>query len=299
MSDYLVLDVGGSAIKHALADDQYRLWDEGSVPMDFTTHEEFVEAVGRIYDPHTNQVAGIAISSAGELDPRSGHMFSGGHLTFNAGTNMIASISSRCPGVPVSVENDANCALLAEVQDGVLQGCRNALALVLGTGVGGAVLIDGRIYHGSHFHSGNASYVLTNLDDPRQARPFAFIGGARGLVNPYTERAGLAEGSVDGRTFFQRLDEGDPAAEQTLDAFSASLAAFIYNTHVILDVETVAIGGGISAAPPLLPAIDEKLTRLFEATKFGNLPRPNLATCRHLNDANLVGALYHHQHPMV
>lgn len=63
-------------------------------------------------------------------------MFNGGTLLFNEGTNMIASVSARCP-VPVTLENDANCALLAEMHDGVLSDCTNGIALVMGSGVGG------------------------------------------------------------------------------------------------------------------------------------------------------------------
>lgn len=291
MSRYLVLDVGGSGIKHAVADGAFALTDKGTVPNTFTSHAEFIEGIGGLYDA-SGPVDGIAISTAGELDPATGQMFSGGYLRFNAGTNLIASVSARCP-TRVTVENDANCALLAEVADGALTGCRTAAMFVLGTGVGGALLIGGRLHHGAAFHAGNASFTLPDLDDPNPQRPLAFLGGATGLVRPYEERTGSDSGSVNGQVFFDRLAEGDEVAAEVLDEFARRLAAFLYNVHVLLDPDAIAIGGGISAQPSLVPAIDAHLQSLI-ANSFVPLPTPRLRVARHRNDANLLGALRHH-----
>jgi len=299
MTEYLALDVGGSSIKHAVIDDTYSLSDKGSGTNTFADNAEFIEAIGRIYDAVAGRVAGIAMSACGELDPKTGLMLTGGALRFNAGTNMIERVGARCP-VPVSVENDANCALLAEVHDGSLSDCTNAVALVIGTGVGGAVLINRRIYHGSHFHSGNASNVLPSLSEPYDpSRLFAMTNGVGGLLRPVALVQGLGPGALDGQAFFELLDAGDPAARASLDAFCGRLAAFIYNVQVILDVDAVALGGGISAQPEFVSTVRAKVETLFGAENFVRLPAPDVRVCRHFNDANLVGALYHHLHPLV
>ncbi len=291
---YLVLDVGGSSIKYALADDSFELSAKGSLPTSYDTHEDFVAAIGGIYDRFAGRVDGIAMSCCGELDPRTGHMFSGGALRFNAGHNMIASVRARCP-VPVTVENDANCALLAEVHDGSLSDCTNAVALVMGTGVGGALLINGRIYHGSHFHSGNASFVRTDLADPDDAG-LALANGVPALIGDYARLAGLDPATIDGPLLFDRLDAGDSFAKEALGAYCSRLAAFIFNLQVILDVDAVAIGGGISAQPAFVDLLRERVDAIFAAAPVP-LPRPQVRVCRYFNDANLVGALYHHLNP--
>lgn len=299
MTDYLALDVGGSSIKHAVIDDQYSLSGKGSVPSAFGDNAEFIEAVGRIYDVVADRVAGIAVSTCGELNPTTGEMISGGALRFNAGTNMIERIGSRCP-VPVSVENDANCALLAEVHDGSLADCTNAVVLVIGTGVGGAILINRRIYHGSHFHSGNASFSLPSLSEPYDpSRIFAITNGVGGLIRPVSLVKGLPAGALDGRALFTLLDAGDPAALTAFDSFCGRLAAFIYNVQVILDVDAFALGGGISAQPRFISTVRDKVAGLFGAASVADLPAPDIRVCRHRNDANLLGALYHHLHPGV
>lgn len=292
---YLALDVGGSSIKYALADESYALTDKGSLPTSYTSHAEFIEAIGGIYDRFAGRVIGIAISSCGELDPRSGYMFSGGALMFNADTNMVTAVSARC-GVPVSIENDANCALLAEVHDGSLSDCANGIALVMGTGVGGAVLINGRIYHGSHFHSGNASYVKADLDHP-DGPVLADLNGVPALIADYAARAGLPPESVDGRKVFERIAARDAPAIAALEAYCSRLATFIFNLQVILDVDAFAIGGGISEQPVFIEILRRNVELVFDGVTRTRLPRPEIRACRHFNDANLLGALFHHLNP--
>ncbi len=92
---WLAMDVGGSGVKYALADESYQLTEAGVLPTQYDTHAGFIDAVGRVYDRFAGTVTGIAISTCGELDPDTGHMFSGGTLTFNSGTNMIEAVSAR------------------------------------------------------------------------------------------------------------------------------------------------------------------------------------------------------------
>lgn len=291
---YLVLDVGGSSIKYALADETYTLTEKGTLPTSYATHEEFIGVIGGIYDRFAARTSGIAMSCCGELDPHTGKMFSGGALLFNAGTNMIASVAARCP-VPVTIENDANCALLAEMHDGSLSDCTNGVVLVMGTGVGGAVMINRRIYHGSHFHSGNASFVKPDLARP-EGPVLALVNGVPSLARDYARRAGIDAATVDGRVVFEQVDAGDPAAVVALEAFCVRLATFIFNLQAILDVEVFAIGGGISARPVFVETLRRLVAAQF-ATTHVPLPAPELRVCRYFNDANLLGALFHHLNP--
>lgn len=287
---WLALDVGGSGIKYALADEAYQLTEAGILPTQYDTHAGFIDAVGSIFDRFAGTAAGIAISTCGELDPATGHMFSGGTLTFNSGTNMIESVTARCR-VPVSVENDANCALLAEAHLGSLIDCRNAVALIIGTAVGGAIMINREIYRGSHFHSGNASFTKIDLPDPA-SRQFDMVGGVRAVTTSYADAVGLASSDVDGRIFFDRLNLGDPAAANALETYCGTLGNYIFNLQTILDVEAVAIGGGISAQPVFVDTLREKVDESF-ARATVQLPRPQIRTCRFFNDSNLIGAMLH------
>jgi predicted NBD/HSP70 family sugar kinase len=285
----LALDVGGSSIKHAIAEPDGSLTRRGSVSSSaFDDHESLIEVIGGLHDACAAEVDGIAISTCGELDPATGYMYTGGTHRFNAGTFLLDDVTARC-GAPVSVENDANCALLAEAYGGGLVGGRNAVALVIGTGVGGAVMIDGRLYHGSQFHSGNASIVRVDLRDPHAA-DFASLNGVDGLAADYAARAGVERHTVRTHDLFDRAESGDPHAVGALTAFSGRLAVFIYNVQAILDVEAFAIGGGISARPSFVASVQAQVEALYDDSPIA-LPRPRVVACTRGNDANLIGAV--------
>lgn len=289
----LALDVGGSAIKHAISNESGELSSKGQVENVWDNHEDFIEAIGRIFDAAAGQgpVDGVAISTAGELNPHTGYMYSGGALRYNKGTNLIESVGRRV-GVRVSLENDGNSALMAEMVSGALKDATNGMVLVLGTGVGGGVMIDRKVYYGSHYHSGNASFLRGNFNDP-EAEAFAFTNGAGGLVSSYEKMAGYSAKPIsDGRDFFRLLESGDDVARRALEQFSLRMASAIFNIQAILDVDVFAIGGGISAQPALITAIADATTRVFAAA-IVPIPEPRIVACRYRNDANLIGAVGH------
>jgi len=303
--DYLAFDIGGTAIKHALVDDRLGLRENGSFPTASAGgRAELVEALGAVYDRYAGAVAGVAISTAGELDPATGHMLNGGALRYTAGMNLLDAVASRCP-VPVSVENDANCALLAERGDGVLAECRNAFMLIIGTGLGGALLLDGRLHRGAHFYAGSFSLLLRSIDAPltldaagAPTEIAAWPCGVGGLIDAVARRTGRAASGLDGRAVFDLAEAGDAGALAGLDEYCGRLARLAFNAHLTLDVELIAVGGGISRRPLLVRTLARQLDAAFDALDpYLEVPRPALRRCRHGADANLVGAVVHHLRP--
>lgn len=299
---YLALDIGGSAIKHALITEDLAILSQGSVPGRPPHQAALVETVGAIYDQHAAAIDGMAISTAGELDPATGQVFGGGALHYNTGTNLLEAIAARCP-TRLSIENDANCALLAEVGSGSLVGCRDAAMVVLGTGVGGALLLDGRVHRGSRFHAGGFSFVFSDLDGPHSLGDLLGTSGSvRGMTEPMASYAGfggrlLTEGdALDGRRFFAELDAGNEAARLLFDAFCGRLATFLFNLQSILDLDAVAIGGGISAHPALVPEIARRTASLYTAIPVP-ITRADIRAARYRNDSNLIGAVVHFLDP--
>lgn len=291
----LALDIGGSAIKYARADG-YQLSQRGALPGSWRDQESFLGAIAQLHGRLGAGVEAIAVSTCGELDPATGQMFTGGYWTFNSGTNLREAIAHTC-GLPVSIENDANCALLAEVHSGALTDSRDGAVLVLGTGVGGALLINRRIHRGAKFHAGNASLVRVDVNSP--ASPLlAHVNGVGGLLADYARHAGLDDAQVDTYQLFAAAESGDGPACAALSEFGLRLGGFVYNLTLMLDLDTVAVGGGISDQPLLIAAIRDGLDRFFDASPIP-VPRCRLLPCHYRNDANLIGAIYHHHNPAV
>jgi len=205
-------------------------------------------------------------------------------------------------GVPVYVDNDANCAALAEAH---IVGARNLVMLTLGTGVGGGVVIDGLTFRGAHGLGAELGHIAVNSDGP----PCPGNCPNRGCLESYcsgqalerdgTELAGdkpdsplAARLDSDGRLSARRLvaaaEDGDPDALLIMDNFARMLGVGIANYVNVFEPERVAIGGGLSRASHLFfdRAVQEAAARTLPAL----WKRTRVALAEGGADAGVIGA---------
>ena len=270
----MVFDVGGTEIKYSVMDEQMHRTDSGAVPTPQDTQAQFLDAVYRLYAPHKDEVSGIAMALPGFVDNRTGYVSNGGALLYNTATPVGQLLAEKC-GCPVILENDGKAAAMAELANGALKDCCNAAVFIIGTGVGGGIIANGQLVRGVHFTAGEYSFVNTNAeawDAPDQ---------------------NMACAPLDGRSFFAAANAGEPEALEVLQRFCHAVAVQIYNLTVLLDVEKVAIGGGISKQPLLLESLRSAYNGLY-ASRAGQaymegLPRCQIVPCAFSSEANQVG----------
>ena len=295
--EVMVFDVGGTEIKYSVMDEQMHRTDTGSVPTPRDTQEHFLDALYALYAPHKDEVKGIAVALPGFVDNKTGYVSNGGALLYNTGTPVGQRIREKC-GCPVSLENDGKAAAIAELRAGVLQGCTNAAVFLIGTGVGGGIIANGELVRGVHFTAGEYSFVNTNADEwDAPDKTMACQCSTRNLLLWYLARKGLPEDApMNGRIFFDAANAGEPEALEVLARFCKAVAVQIYNLTVLLDVEKVAIGGGISKQPILLEGVRSAYAGLFasrgDMPYMKGLPRCEIVPCAFSAEANQVGALY-------
>lgn len=287
----LAFDVGGTEIKYGVVEDGLTITDKGFVPSPKDTFESFANVIDSVYQQHKDEVEGIAMSLPGFIDVKNGCCNGGGALRYNIGTAVGKLLEEKC-GCKVVLENDGKAAVLAEYRYGALQGCDNAAVFVIGTGVGGGLIINKQIVRGRHFTAGEFSFLITD------AREFlsetSMLGGncsTTFLLNTYKTRTGSEE-LINGREFFARLPE-DPIAQEVLDELCENIAKQIYNLYWLLDLEKIAIGGGISRQPILTEKIREKFNEVVEKSFAGQhhfRMDIDIVPCRFSNDANLIGS---------
>ena len=233
----------------------------------------------------------------GFVDTHTGFVSNGGALLYNTGTQVGQLVRERC-GCPVTLENDGKAAALAELQAGALQGCCNAAVFIIGTGVGGGIIANGQLVRGIHFTAGEYSFVNTNADEwENTGKTMACQCSTTNLLQWYRVRRGLpADAPMNGRQFFDAANAGEPEALEVLERFCKAVAVQIYNLTVLLDVEKVAIGGGISKQPLLLDSLRRVYAGLFasrgDSPYMIGLPRTEIVPCHFSSEANQVGALY-------
>lgn len=291
---YLVIDVGGTFVKYALMNEQCEFIEKGKIPTIPEPLDAFIDSLTTIYRTYSDQVAGIALSMPGLIDGSKGFMYTGGFISCISNLNIIETLQQQCP-VPITVGNDAKCAALAELWQGSLQNCNNAITLVVGTGVGGAIIQNGRVLNGSHFMAGEFSYVLAGrTSQPSINQAFGLCSGIPGLIRYASKKMHRPESELDGMTIFQAANCGHQNAIEAIRSYSADLALQISNFRFILDPEKIAIGGGISAQPLFLQLIKEELKKVNDIYEPWGITIPEVVNCKFFNDSNLIGALYLH-----
>lgn len=292
---FLVIDVGGTAIKYALMDAGAEIFEKGEVPTPLTNLEDYLNVLKRLYHRYENQVRGIAMSAPGAIDSDTGYFYTGGALQdFVHDINLQEMLENQC-GVPVRVENDAKCAALAEAWSGSLKDCKDGAVIVLGTGVGGGLITNGRLHKGKNFAAGELSFLIIGDDLNADDSYMAHEGGSIGLREKAGKAMGVDPETLDGKMIFERANAGDEAVIAAIEQFTWPIARLIYNIQVFYDPEKIAIGGGISRQPLLLSMIQKNLDRIYREMK---LPvaigqKADVVCCRYLNDSNLIGALRH------
>lgn len=290
---YLSIDVGGTFTKFALMDEDCNFYGKDKIATRKDTLEEFVGMLEELYRKFEDSVSGIAICAPGMVDSDTGFMYNGGSIFCVKNINLVEILENRCH-VPVTVENDARCAALAEVWKGSLGDCRNAIALIIGTAVGGAVIVDRKVLKGKNFMAGEFSYLFT--DESRwqeRSQLLAENGGVPGLIRLVSKRRGIPEEELTGERIFSLANQGDAITLECLREYCRHLSIQISNYQFVVDPEKIAIGGGISVQPIFLEMIKEELRNLNKVFLY-TMPIPDVVTCKYFNDSNLIGALYVH-----
>lgn len=297
--NYAVIDVGGTFTKYAVMTAEGEFLRKGKIPTETENLDLFLKSIAGIYEEAAakeGDIAGVALSMPGFLNVETGYAYNGGGVYCIREMNLIEALRKRIP-VPVTMENDARCAALAEFWHGNLAGCRNAAAVILGTGVGGGIIVNGEILRGKHFVAGELSYfIFDDMGDELDEKKLASLAAsARGLVGMVAEAKGMPEDELDGVKVFKMIEEGDETVREILWKFAGNVARIICIIQIIIDPERVVVGGGISTQPLLIEMIRKQAEKTMKLFYWSDMPVPEIEPCRFFNDSNLIGALYSHK----
>lgn len=289
---YLAIDIGGTFIKYALMDTAGNILTKNKKPSKTTNLADFEQSLYSIMEEHDlSSIKGIAISCPGTVDVHTGTIYYGGSFPFLHEVSLSTRMEEKY-GINTTVENDGKCAALAELWLGSIKGKQQAVVLVLGSGVGGGIIIDGKLHRGINMSAGELSYVMNHINnDSKKASFFGYHGSAVKMVQQIADRKNI-EDRADGQSVFQYINENDEDAMKVFNQYCINLAVQIMNLQYILDPEIIAIGGGISSQPIVLEKIKWAIQEIKTANPF-HMANPNIVECKFRNDANLYGALYH------
>ncbi len=294
MEHYLVMDVGGSHIKYALMTPD-NILEKGDIVTPQDNSDHLIESLSQLYEKYKDQIKGIALSVPGRIDTKQGIMHTGGYLAYIDDFPLVKALSQRCP-VKISIENDGKCAALAELWKGSLQGIQQGVVIVLGTGIGGGIIVNGELVRGHRYAAGELSWLPVSMIDMGYQEPFMWshLCGTMGLTDVYERDHDLPHHSISGKQFFELVNQGDQSALAILNQFAKSFAIGVMSIQAVLDTQVIAVGGGISAQPILIEVLQKAVDALFDQYQSMPIDRPKIVRCTFANDSNLYGALYHH-----
>lgn len=284
---FISIDIGGTAIKYGMINESgtIELWGETETEAHRGGSYVLEKAV-RIVKEYKNNadLMGICISTAGMVDPEMGRIFySGPQIPDYAGTDFKGTME-QIFRVPCEVENDVNCAGLAESISGAAAGCESVFCLTVGTGIGGCFIRNGEIFHGHGNSACEVGYLHMGDSD------FQTLGSARTLTIKTAERKGEKPEVWNGRKIFEAAKAGDGICRRAIEEMADVLGRGIADICYILNPQAVVLGGGImSQHEYLYPLIRSGLDK-YLIPRIAQ--RTMLKMAAHKNDAGLLGAYY-------
>ena len=307
---YIGIDVGGMSIKAGLVDEEGNILFKHSCPTGVERGYgavirdiaqlglSTVEKSGHSMD----EVKAIGIGIPGIMDQRTGIVPFCTNLSWH--DVPIIEEMKQYTDLPVYVDNDATVAGLAESVKGVSAGTQSSVFITLGTGVGGGVVINGKVFSGSHGVATEIGHMVTvDGGEPcscgkrgcweRYASATALIREGRKLcgAKPDTALLKAVDGDLKAITAKHVIDlarDGDPDCAAIFDTYVHHLAVGLANLINVYDPEVIALGGGVSHAGEfLLNAVRAKLPEMIF---YKDMPYARVELAQLTNDAGIIGA---------
>ena len=278
----MAFDLGGTSVKYGTyVKDE--LIDKGS----FITPGSLEELMKKMTTVMNKQeeVEGIAISAPGSVNQKK-RVIEGISAIPYIHFTPIYDLFEKEFNLPVAIENDANCAGLCEVERGAAKNGENIVFFVLGTGMGGSIFINRQLHTGSHMYGGEFGMSL-NSNGETGSKNGTLVAAAK----KYNEQMGT---TLDGIQLLDLYDQGQAEAVKTIDQMFNAIAEVLYNVQVIIDPDTIVLGGGISNRSSLSEELAVRMDKHLEELDILGA-KPKIVNAQYKNDANLYGAVINYQ----
>lgn len=282
----LSFDIGGSSVKYAVIEKTGKILAKGkkTTPQEKEEFFRLIENVAASYR-RAYTIEGAGFSFPGAVDDVSGVIGGSSALPYIHDFPIRQELERRL-SLPAALENDANCAALGESWLGVGKEHEDLVFLVIGTGIGGAVVKGKRIHHGKHLHGGEFGYMVSDASH----RILSETGSTRVLAERVADAKGLPREEMDGRKAFALADAGDADALQAVSAMYEALAMAIYNLQYAIDPEIFVLGGAVSERSGFAEEIGKRVDVILKDVGVARI-RPVIRPAQFGNDANLLGAV--------
>lgn len=290
MKKYIVIDIGGTAIKYGLVDEEGKIIEKHEIKTEaHRGGEAILKKVIDLVATYTSKLkplecGGVAISTAGMVDTKNGSIaYASDLIPAYTGINFKKNIREKF-ALPCQVENDVNCAGLAEYRSGSAKASKIMVMLTIGTGIGGCAIIEGKVLEGVGGSAMEVGYM--RIGEER----FENLASTRILLENIARRKGEDVSKINGKMIFDLAKNGDVICLEEIDKMCEYLAQGLANIAYVLNPDTIVLGGGIMAQGEFLrERIEKPLEKFLQKPIFDKL---RLEFAYHKNTAGMMGAFY-------
>lgn len=309
---YVGVDIGGTNLKAGLVDENGVLLATQKMKVASIADDDglawtvasLVQELAHTVNISVSDVASVGVGVPGTVEIRSGSI----NYTCNLPLRNVPlrKLFHRYLSIPLYIENDANCAALAEFLVGAGRDSKRFVTITLGTGVGAGIVHNGKIYHGANGMAGEVGHMVIQRgglpcpcgrhgcwEQYASATALKRMTAAALAAHPHSILAQVVaenEGRVSGQSAFIAARRGDPVGQQVCDEYVDYLACGVVNVVNIFQPDTLAIGGGVSneAEEQLLLPVQQRVAR--ESIPCGRARRTRIVKAELGNRAGIIGA---------
>lgn len=281
--NYLVFDIGGTSVKYAVIDNSLNFLLKNSFPTNAHLGAISIlkEIAKKVKQLSSYQPKGLALTSGGAINSQTGLVLGASeNIPSYIGINVIDFFQKEF-NLPTTILNDVNAVGLAESKLGAGKNFNNLLILALGTGIGGALIINNKLYEGNYFGAAEFGKMIIEGND------WEATTSTKALVSIIKTQRKVN----NGLDVFKLYDEKDPFVKAEVDKFYYRLALGIINLTYSFGPDIVIIGGAISNRKTFLKELKEILIPLLPPFYQNNF---KIDIAQYKNDAGMLGALIHH-----
>ena len=285
----LCFDIGGTFIKYGLCDENFNLLEKDKIPtLAENGGQSIIERVIEIIEQY-DSIDRVAVSTAGQVDSENGIVvYSTDNIPYYTGMRVKSLIENKT-GIPTFVENDVNSAALGEAHFGAAKGVSDFICLTLGTGIGGAIFLNNKLYKGSASSAGELGHMNIHSGGKQ------CTCGGEGCYECYASASALIKAvnkvspvELNAFQIFEKENIEKPEIRSEIDKWIDEIIVGLVNIIYIFNPSMIVLGGGIMNEDYIIELIDRKIyTRLMDNFKNVKIVRPKLG-----NDAGMIGAAY-------
>ena len=289
MKYYAGIDIGGTRIKMGIIDETGHVCVQENEATQ-STRSDLMKQIGDFIKQHQEYtMEGVGISMPG-IAKDDGFMQTSGAIKCFLKHNMKQEMEAYLK-LPVVIENDSKSASIAEKSIGEAKDLDNFVCLTLGTAVGGAIYMDGKLVRGLGGMAGEFGIALCGKEKGNyNEQSFSYSAAVvAGLCRNYSYR--VKERVLDAKEIYRRAHENDQDAIACIEQFYHDVALLLINTAVIIAPDAILIGGGISANEEAMHGIISAYEEIIQDYHVLSLVEmPKILACKLKNEAGMIGA---------